>query len=83
MTKRNYSIIVVTLNNAKGLECTLESIQQLDYAQKEVIVIDGASHDNTADVVAKNKDIITTYISEKDSGIYNAMNKGLKLASGD
>ena len=42
MTKRNYSIIVVTLNNAKGLECTLESIQQLDYAQKEVIVIDGA-----------------------------------------
>ena len=83
MTKRNYSIIVVTLNNAKGLEYTLESIQQLDYTQKEVIVIDGASNDNTADVVAKYKDIITTYISEKDSGIYNAMNKGLKLASGD
>ena len=83
MTKRNYSIIVVTLNNAKGLEYTLESIQQLDYTQKEVIVIDGASNDNTADVVAKYNDIITTYISEKDSGIYNAMNKGLKLASGD
>lgn len=83
MTKRSYSIIVVTLNNAKGLECTLENIQQLDYAQKEVIVIDGASNDNTADVVSNHKDIVTTFISEKDSGIYNAMNKGLKLASGD
>lgn len=83
MNTRKYSIIVVTLNNAKGLASTLESIRQLDDAQKEVIVIDGASSDNTADVISQNNDIITTFVSEKDSGIYNAMNKGVKMASGD
>jgi glycosyltransferase involved in cell wall biosynthesis len=55
----------------------------LDYADKEVIVIDGASQDTTQDVISANKDIITIAVSEKDTGIYNAMNKGIKRVTGD
>ncbi len=82
-SNRTYSIIVVTLNNAVGLSRTLESIRSLSYKSIETIVIDGGSKDNTQDVVSANKDIITVAISEKDSGIYNAMNKGVKLVTGD
>ncbi len=80
---RQYSIVVVTYNNADGLRRTLKSIRLLDYAQKEVIVIDGGSKDDTLAIIAENQDIITTSVSEKDNGIYNAMNKGIKLVKGD
>lgn len=80
---RTYSIIVITYNNADGLQRTLQSISQLDHASKEVIVIDGQSQDNTKDVISSYKDVITTFVSEKDYGIYNAMNKGIKLVNGD
>jgi glycosyltransferase involved in cell wall biosynthesis len=80
---RKYSIIVVTYNNAEGLSHTLQSIRSLDYNEKETIVIDGASKDNTQEILTANKDIITIAVSEKDSGIYNAMNKGIKFVSGD
>jgi glycosyltransferase involved in cell wall biosynthesis len=82
-TERTYTIIVVTRNNAQGLERTLQSIRSLQYSQKETIVIDGASTDHTKDIVSKYEDIITTFVSEKDSGIYNAMNKGIKYVTGD
>ena len=81
--RRKYSIIVVTYNNADGLERTLRSIRQLDYAPKETIVIDGGSKDGSLDIVERNKDIITVALSEEDTGIYNAMNKGIRLATGD
>ena len=81
--QRNYSIIVVTYNNANGLRRTLQSIRQLDYTHKEVVVIDGGSKDDSLSVIAENQDIITTSVSEKDNGIYNAMNKGVKLVTGD
>ena len=83
MTPRKYSIIVVTLNNADGLERTLNSIRKLDYADKEVIVIDGKSTDQTPSVVSKYEGVVTTFVSEKDAGIYNAMNKGVKQVTGD
>ena len=76
---RRYSIIVVTYNNADGLRRTLQSIRQLAYDQKEVIVIDGGSNDASLDIIAEHQDIITTSVSERDNGIYNAMNKGIKL----
>ena len=82
-TERKYSIIVVTRNNAQGLERTLNSIRSLDYARKETIVVDGASTDNTKDILAQFEDIITFSLSEKDSGIYNAMNKGIQHVTGD
>ena len=81
--QRNYSIIVVTYNNANGLRRTLQSIRHQCYAQREVIVIDGGSKDDSLSVIAENQDIITTSVSEKDNGIYNAMNKGVKLVTGD
>lgn len=82
-SKRKYTIIVVTFNNADGLERTLDSIRLLNYGQKEVIVIDGGSKDGSLDIMDKNEDIITVAVSEKDKGIYNAMNKGIKYATGD
>ena len=81
--QRHYSIIVVTYNNADGLRRTLKSIRQLDYAQKEIVVIDGGSQDDTLNIIAEHQDTITTSVSEKDSGIYNAMNKGIRLVNGD
>lgn len=81
--KRNYSIIVVTYNNADGLRRTLKSIRQLDYEQKEVIVMDGGSQDESQDIMAANQDVISFSVSEKDNGIYNAMNKGIGHAKGD
>lgn len=53
------------------------------YENIEYIIIDGASTDNTDAFIKRYRDRITTYISEKDNGIYNAMNKGIKIASGD
>ena len=83
MIMRKYSIIVVTYNNADGLKRTLQSISKLDYPSYEVIVIDGLSKDDTQSVVSSHQDIVTTFVSEKDSGIYNAMNKGIKYVNGD
>ena len=81
--QRIYSIIVVTYNNAGGLQRTLRSIRQLDYVQKETVVIDGGSKDETLNIIAENQDVITISVSEKDNGIYNAMNKGIRLVTGD
>jgi len=82
-SKRKYSVIVVTLNNAEGLRRTLGSIRSQVYDDIETIVIDGASQDITSEVLSENKDIITVSVSEKDSGIYNAMNKGVSRMTGD
>ena len=81
--KRYYSIIVVTYNNADGLRRTLNSICQLDYCEKEVVVVDGGSNDGTLHVIAEFQNMIATSVSEHDNGIYNAMNKGIRLAKGD
>lgn len=81
--QRTYSIITVTWNNANGLARTLASVRRLDYSNYQLIVIDGASADGTRQVLDENKDIISVAISEKDNGIYDAMNKGLQYAEGD
>ena len=80
--KKEISIIVVTRNNAEGLRRTLQSIGLLDYDAKETIVIDGASTDHTRDVLTDYSDIVSTAVSERDTGIYNAMNKGIRYATG-
>lgn len=77
------SIITVVRNNAKPLEQTIKALLSLDYANKELIVIDGKSSDSTPDVIAKFSDKLSYFISESDSGIYDAMNKGLGAATGD
>jgi len=76
------SIITVNLNNIEGLKNTLKSIKHQTYKEFELIVIDGASDDGSVNII-KESSIIDIWISEKDKGVYDAMNKGIEKASGD
>ncbi|NLK47085.1 MAG: glycosyltransferase [Treponema sp.] len=76
------SIITICFNNASGLAETIDSIRKIKTSDIEYIVIDGASTDNTHEILERNSDIIDIPVSEKDSGIYNAINKGINLANG-
>jgi len=77
------SIVTVCLNNAKELEKTILSVKNQDYELKEHIIIDGGSVDETINVINKYKDDISYWVSEKDNGIYDAMNKGILKSSGE
>lgn len=77
------SVITVCYNAAEIIEGTIQSVIDQTYPAIEYIVIDGKSTDKTLAIINKYETHINQLVSEKDSGIYNAMNKGLKLASGD
>lgn len=77
------SVITIVYNNVKDIERTMLSILNQTYSNIEYIVIDGASNDGTLEIIKKYQDRIAKLISEKDKGIYDAMNKGLALATGD
>lgn len=77
------SIITVCLNSADTIEDTIRSILSQDYKDIEYIVVDGSSSDGTLDILTKYHDQIHEYISEPDKGVYDAMNKGIKLSNGD
>lgn len=77
------SIITVCFNSAKTIRNTIESVLSQDYPDIEYIVIDGDSSDETVAIIKEYADSIAVIVSEKDSGIYDAMNKGVALASGD
>jgi glycosyltransferase involved in cell wall biosynthesis len=77
------SIITINKDNAPGLEKTIQSVVEQTFNDFEYIVIDGASSDGSANVIKRFADKITYWVSEPDSGIYNAMNKGIKKAQGD
>jgi glycosyltransferase involved in cell wall biosynthesis len=77
------SIITVCFNSEKTIEDTLKSVQYQTYPNIEYIVIDGNSKDCTNEIVGKYKDVVSVHISEPDNGLYDAMNKGIKLATGD
>jgi glycosyltransferase involved in cell wall biosynthesis len=76
------SIITVTFNSSKTLKTTLESVASQTFKNIEHIIVDGQSSDNTL-MLLKNYPHIHKVISEKDNGIYDAMNKGINNASGD
>lgn len=78
-----FSIITVTFNAAKVLEDTIQSIVTQTYKNTEYIIVDGGSTDGTLDIIHKYKEHIHTLVSEPDKGLYDAMNKGIKLATGD
>ncbi|MDR2147149.1 MAG: glycosyltransferase, partial [Tannerella sp.] len=78
-----FSIITVTYNAEKVLERTVLSVVNQTYPHVEFIVIDGASKDGTVRIIRHFETGIRYWVSEADGGIYDAMNKGLKAASGD
>jgi len=76
------TIVTVVLNNKEGLEKTIKSVINQTYPNVEHIVIDGGSTDGTLDIIKKYENCIDYWVSEKDKGIYDAMNKGIDVASG-
>ena len=83
MRKKKFSIITVVLNAKDDLIETIRSLKEQNHKDFEYIIIDGGSTDGTIEVINKNLDIIDKWISEKDSGIYDAMNKGIDLCAGN
>lgn len=77
------SIITAVYNGEKFLEKTILSVLNQSYENMEYIIIDGGSTDGTVDIIKKYEDKISYWISEKDSGVYEAMNKGLEVAKGE
>lgn len=77
------SIITVVFNNVRTIEDTIRAVEMQNYSDVEHIVIDGASTDGTLEVLRRHQDKIAKLVSEPDRGIFDAMNKGLRLATGD
>ena len=77
-----FTIITVTLNSEKSIQKTINSINKQTFKNFEYIIIDGGSSDETIKVIKKIIKKKYKLISEKDSGIYNAMNKGIKMSKG-
>jgi glycosyltransferase len=81
--KIKISIITVSCNSQSTIKHTIESVDSQDYQNKEYLLIDGASTDWTLEIISFLRDKINYFVSEKDNGIYDAMNKGIKASSGD
>jgi len=77
------SIITVVFNGVKTLEQTMQSVFNQTYSNIEYIIIDGGSTDGTLDIIEKYKHKIAYWVSEPDEGLYDAMNKGIKIATGE
>jgi glycosyltransferase involved in cell wall biosynthesis len=77
------SIITVVLNGAKYIEQTIKSILDQNYANIEYIIVDGGSTDGTLEILKRYNDKIDYWVSERDKGIYFAMNKGISFAKGE
>lgn len=83
-TNKEYklSIITINYNDSIGLEKTFRSVFNQNYRDFEYIVVDGNSTDNSKQIIEQYSNQIHTWISEPDSGVYNAMNKGIEIANG-
>lgn len=77
------SIVTVTFQNAEGLKATLRSVFEQDYPKLEYIVIDGGSSDGSLELIREYEARISWWCSEHDRGIYDAMNKGIRQATGE
>lgn len=77
------SIITVCLNNKTGLKKTTESLKDQTFSEYEFIIVDGGSTDGSIELIQHYKEHVDNWISEKDKGIYHAMNKGISLAKGE
>lgn len=77
------SIITVSYNREKTISASIESVKNQDYKNIEYIVVDGFSKDNSMEVINRYAENIDKIICEKDTGIYNAINKGIDVSTGD
>lgn len=77
------SMITVAYNSSATIEKTILSVKNQCYPNLEYIIIDGGSTDGTQDIVRKHDDVVSVFVSEKDSGISDAFNKGIRYATGD
>ena len=78
-----FSIITVTYNAGKVLEDTIQSVITQTYKNVEYILVDGGSTDNTLNIINQYRSMIQQVVSEPDQGLYDAMNKGIRMATGD
>lgn len=83
MDKPKITLITITYNSEKTVRDTFKSVRRQNYPNLEYILVDGGSKDSTLKIAEEYSDIITTIISEPDKGISDAMNKGIRRASGD
>ena len=77
------SIITVCYNSAKTLQDTFDSVKSQTYTDIEYIVVDGASTDGTLEMIQEHEAHISKWVSEPDKGLYDAMNKGIEMATGN
>lgn len=77
------SIITINYNNKSGLELTLESVLNQSFTNYEYIVIDGGSNDGSKEIIERDSKRFSYWVSEKDNGIYHAMNKGVEHVNGE
>ncbi|WP_299522921.1 glycosyltransferase family 2 protein [Winogradskyella sp.] len=83
MAHPRVSIITINFNNLEGLKQTIASVKEQTYQHIEYIVIDGLSDDGSKALLEKESEHFNYWVSEKDKGVFNAMNKGIKRATGD
>lgn len=83
MNKCLISVITVNYNNHEGLERTIASVMAQTYASVEFLIIDGGSSDASPDIIKKYEEHLDYWVSEKDNGVYHAMNKGIVKAKGE
>jgi glycosyltransferase involved in cell wall biosynthesis len=77
------SIVTVCFNSGDTIEATIQSVAAQTYDDIEFIIVDGQSNDNTLDIIKRYEGVVTKWISEPDKGLYDAMNKGIEMATGD
>ncbi len=77
------SIITVCFNSAKTLAKTIDSVAAQTYDDIEFIIVDGQSNDKTLEIIKRYEGVVTKWISEPDKGLYDAINKGIEMATGD
>lgn len=83
MFDSSITIITITYNASATLRRTIESVVAQEYSKIEYIIVDGASTDGTVDIIKEYPNVVTRYVSEPDKGLYDAMNKGLQMATGE